>query len=162
MSGFYNAGAAPSRTSDCMWKTLTTLNWRAVVGATLVYFVLGGLWYSPMVFGPVWREVTGPSPLHEQPSVWMFVVPLAGSFAGATATALLVRLTGVATLRAGAQLGTLVACAFVVPAVATDAAAPNHPQPLVYGALVGAYHLVGLVLVSLVVTRFRGARGASA
>ena len=86
-----------------MWKTLTTLNWRAVVGAALVYFVLGGLWYSPMVFGAVWREVTGPSPLHEQPSVWMFVVPLGGSFAAAMATALLVRLTGVSTLDVGCR-----------------------------------------------------------
>lgn len=145
-----------------MWKTLTTLNWRAVVGAALGYFVLGGLWYSPMVFGAVWREVTGPSPLHEQPSVWMFVVPLGGSFAAAMATALLVRLTGVSTLRAGVQLGVLVACAFVVPAVATDAAAPNHPQPLVYSGIVGGYHFVGLVLVSLIVTRFRGPRAASA
>ncbi|MGK7389665.1 MAG: DUF1761 domain-containing protein [Candidatus Cyclobacteriaceae bacterium M2_1C_046] len=33
---------------------LSTLNWFAIVAATAASFVIGGLWYSPILFGKVW------------------------------------------------------------------------------------------------------------
>lgn len=33
------------------------VNWLAVIAATLSGFVLGGLWYSQLVFGKVWMKV---------------------------------------------------------------------------------------------------------
>ncbi len=30
------------------------VNWFAVLGATVVTFLIGGLWYSPIVFGRLW------------------------------------------------------------------------------------------------------------
>jgi hypothetical protein len=35
---------------------LLTINWFAVIVAALSNFVIGGLWYSPMLFGNVWME----------------------------------------------------------------------------------------------------------
>lgn len=37
---------------------LGNINWLAVVVATVVSFVLGGLWYGPL-FGKVWMRVSG-------------------------------------------------------------------------------------------------------
>lgn len=37
----------------------STLNWGAVVTAALVGFVIGGLWYSPLVLGNRWMVETG-------------------------------------------------------------------------------------------------------
>jgi Protein of unknown function (DUF1761) len=35
------------------------INWLAVVAAALSTFVVGGLWYSPMLFGKIWMRVNG-------------------------------------------------------------------------------------------------------
>jgi Protein of unknown function (DUF1761) len=35
------------------------INWLAVVAAALSTFVVGGLWYSPVLFGKVWLKANG-------------------------------------------------------------------------------------------------------
>jgi hypothetical protein len=35
------------------------INWLAVLAAALSTFVLGGLWYSPILFGKVWLRANG-------------------------------------------------------------------------------------------------------
>jgi hypothetical protein len=38
---------------------LSKLNWVAVLAAAAMAFVVGGMWYSPMLFGGVWMRETG-------------------------------------------------------------------------------------------------------
>jgi len=35
---------------------ISTLNWFAVITAALSNFLIGGLWYSPILFGKVWMK----------------------------------------------------------------------------------------------------------
>lgn len=35
---------------------ISTLNWLAVLTAALTNFMLGGLWYSPVLFGKAWQK----------------------------------------------------------------------------------------------------------
>jgi UDP-N-acetylmuramyl pentapeptide phosphotransferase/UDP-N-acetylglucosamine-1-phosphate transferase len=35
---------------------ISTLNWFAIIVATLSNFLFGGLWYSPILFGKVWMQ----------------------------------------------------------------------------------------------------------
>lgn len=35
------------------------VNWLAVIAAALSMFVIGGLWYSPLLFDKVWRRAAG-------------------------------------------------------------------------------------------------------
>jgi hypothetical protein len=37
----------------------STLNWLAIIVATLVFFGLGAIWYTPAVFGTMWMKETG-------------------------------------------------------------------------------------------------------
>lgn len=37
---------------------LGQINWLAVIVATIVYFALGALWYSPVAFGKPWQLVS--------------------------------------------------------------------------------------------------------
>jgi hypothetical protein len=39
--------------------TFHGLNVLAVLAAAISAFVLGGLWYSPLLFGPVWKKANG-------------------------------------------------------------------------------------------------------
>ncbi len=45
-----------------MASAFASLNWFAVIVATVATFVLGYFWYSPMLFGKAWMEVTGMTP----------------------------------------------------------------------------------------------------
>lgn len=38
---------------------LGSINWLAVIAAALANFVIGGLWYSPALFGAVWMRANG-------------------------------------------------------------------------------------------------------
>lgn len=35
---------------------ISTLNWFAIIVATLSNFLIGGLWYSPILFGKIWMQ----------------------------------------------------------------------------------------------------------
>ena len=35
---------------------ISTLNWFAIIIATLSNFLIGGLWYSPIFFGKAWMQ----------------------------------------------------------------------------------------------------------
>lgn len=35
---------------------ISTLNWPAIIVATLSNFLVGGIWYSPLLFGKVWMR----------------------------------------------------------------------------------------------------------
>jgi hypothetical protein len=36
----------------------STLNWLAIAAATLAFFAVGALWYSPVTFGNIWMKET--------------------------------------------------------------------------------------------------------
>ena len=40
------------------------INYLAVIAAALANFVIGGLWYSPLLFGPAWMRANGFSEEH--------------------------------------------------------------------------------------------------
>lgn len=42
-----------------MSSAFQNLNWLAVAAATLSTFILGGIWYSPAMFGRAWMEAAG-------------------------------------------------------------------------------------------------------
>lgn len=42
-----------------MAASFNSLNWLAVVTAALSAFMLGGVWYSPLMFGNAWMKVAG-------------------------------------------------------------------------------------------------------
>ncbi len=38
---------------------ISTLNWGAVIAATIAGFAIGGLWYSPLLFAKAWMRENG-------------------------------------------------------------------------------------------------------
>ena len=42
-----------------MASAFSSLNWLAVFCAALSSFILGGVWYSPLMFGNAWMKVAG-------------------------------------------------------------------------------------------------------
>jgi hypothetical protein len=42
-----------------MQNAFQNLNWLAIITGAVSAFVLGGLWYSPLLFGKIWMKETG-------------------------------------------------------------------------------------------------------
>jgi hypothetical protein len=98
-----------------------TFNWLAIVVATVVAFMIGGLWYGPL-FGQAWLDALGKTQEDIEPSPTPFVVSAVTSFLTSVAMAMVLSGLGVATAPGGAAVGALVGVAFIAAAMGSDAA----------------------------------------
>lgn len=127
--------------------------WAVLVSAVLVW-LLGALWYSPLLFAKPWVEIVG----RKMGKVPKGVVHgMVASFIGDLLLALvfghIVAWSGAAGAGWGAFLGFLLWVGFVV--------GPLYPQriyegrPFKYFAINGGYWLVALVLVGVILAVWR-------
>jgi hypothetical protein len=137
-------------------EALASLNWLAVVAATLALYLLGGLWYSPALFGPRWRAGVGFAPPHGwKPGALLYLAPLVGCFVVTLATALLVTIADAHSATDGVVLGLIVGVGYAAAVAGVDATAPSHPRPGTLALIVGAYWAVGLTMVAVILSVWR-------
>ncbi|QQR73999.1 MAG: DUF1761 domain-containing protein [Holophagales bacterium] len=121
-----------------------------VIVAGFSYFALGGLWFTPL-FGRQWDTAVGfQRPPKWRPTWEYYLVPLAGCLIAVSAAAFLLESAHAHSLVDHLRLGAVVGLGFGATITTVNAVAPNMPRPGLYAAVVGSYHLVGLVLASLV------------
>lgn len=70
---------------------ITHINFIAVLAAALSAFALGGLWYSPMLFGNVWQREIGKQAVNKPHGVKAFIAAFILSFIAALAMAILLQ-----------------------------------------------------------------------
>ena len=139
-----------------MLEALAAINWLAVAAATLALYVLGGLWYSPVLFGPSWRAGVGFVPPDGwKPGKLLYLAPLGGCFAATLATALLVMIADAHSATDGVALGLIVGLGYGAAVAGVDATAPSHPRPGTLALIVGAYWTVGLTIVAVILSAWR-------
>lgn len=121
-----------------------------VLAACAAYFALGGLWFTPL-FGKLWDKAVGfARPPRWRPSPVYYVGPFVGCLAAALATSVLAQLAQATTLNEYLLVGLTVGLGYGAAITGVNAIAPNMPRPGLYAAVVGTYHLTGLLLVSAV------------
>lgn len=96
-------------------------NWWAILVATVLAFVLGGLWYGP-VFGNAWLTALGKTAEDIEPSPTPFVVSFFTAFITAVTLAWLMQALQIATWQGGALLGVAMGVGFIATAMASDTA----------------------------------------
>lgn len=128
------------------------VNWVAVVGAAIVAFAIGAIWYGPL-FGKRWAALIGTGMGGDGGNV---VLPLAVNFlmgvVGATALAVLVTPFASDALTA-AFVGALVWVASGLAVKLNDLAFARRPVALFYIDSIG--HLIALVVMAVIVSTFR-------
>ena len=137
-----------------MTLDLGQLNWLAVIVGALVYFALGALWYSPVLFAKPWQRSIGwdENRAPPQASPMTYIVPLIAYIVMAIAIGLIAGATGTDTFGEGVVLGLVVGVGLSLAHTFVDASfSPEKPQPWTWFAINGTYHALGLVIVSVVV-----------
>ena len=97
------------------------INWWAVLVATVLAFVLGGIWYGP-VFGKAWLDALGKTEDEIEPSPRPFIISLFTARLTAIVLAWLIHATGMTGLGGGAMLGLIAGVGFIATAMASDSA----------------------------------------
>lgn len=129
---------------------LDQINWMAVVAAALSMFVLGGLWYSPLLFGNAWMCANG----FTEQQVQNF--NKARSFGGSFVLALIMSANLAmfladpkTTLGWGVAAGTLAGLGWVACAIAVIALFENKSWTYIginAGYLIIAFMVMGAIL----------------
>ena len=131
-------------------SSLTDLSWLAIGIATLVYYLLGALWFTPL-FGAAWDTAIGYT-RGARFSAAYYVVPLVSSLLVTVAMDVLVAAAGVEQWADALVLGLLVGVGVALAVSVNNALTPHTPHPFHLGLITGGYHVVGIVAVTLIVT----------
>src|SRR5438552_17893798 len=96
---------------------LAHLNWLAVIVGTIIYFAIGAVWFTPILFGRPWQRSIGWDPSRSAPQMnpVTYAVPAVLYLLASIATGMLAAATGSTTFVSGIVLGLVVGvgCALV-------------------------------------------------
>ncbi len=137
---------------------LGQLNWVAVLVGAVIYFAIGAVWFAPPLFGRPWMASIGWDESRPRPEMnpVSYAGPALFYLVSAIATGLLAAATGTDTLAEGVILGLVVGIGYALTVTATDAVFdPNKPRPWTWFAISGAYHVLSLLIVGVLVAIWR-------
>jgi len=127
------------------------MNWFTSLTAGLAYFILGGLWFSPFLFGKIWDRAIGfERPARWKPAPIYYVGPLAGCLVAAAATNILVNFVNPTSLQGAVLLGVVIGIGFGATISGVNSISPTSPAPGTFTAVTGGYHFVGLLICALI------------
>lgn len=138
-----------------MFTVLTAINWLSVLVAFIVYFLLGGLWYTAL-FAQPYKVSLGKANQALQNQTPLYIVgPALCVLVITIAYTVLLYLVGINSYTQALAFAMLVGTGFLVANTTNIAINPNIPRPFLYSLITGAYHLVGITLVSLILVAMR-------
>jgi hypothetical protein len=122
------------------------VNWLAVVVAAVVKFAIGGVWYSPPVFGPRWGAIVGVSPdAFKARMVPAMITDLIASLLLAWVLANVLKFTGAIGLIPGVRVSFFLWLGFVAPPLMSTTVYEGRPIAL-FG-INAAYWLVSMLVM---------------
>ena len=141
-----------------MTLDISAINWLAVIVGAAIYFVLGAVWYSPVLFAKPWQAAIGWDESRQEPQTnpLTYVVPAILYLIAGIATAMLAAATDTDELGEGITLGLVTGVGYALAMVGVEATFdPNKPKPLQWFLITTAYHLIGFVVLAVVIAIWR-------
>ncbi|MEO6526472.1 MAG: DUF1761 domain-containing protein [Gemmatimonadaceae bacterium] len=138
-------------------KYLSDVNWIAVLVATVVGFVLGALWFSPLLFSNRWMAALGKSKEELGKSGPALGPALALSFAvtfiTALALAVLLVIMPLTTTLGALRLGLMLGVVFYALATATDYVYTGWPRTIYW--IQASYHVLMIAIMAVIIAAWR-------
>jgi hypothetical protein len=137
-----------------MMNLLANLNWIAVLLAFVPYFLLGALWFT-LFFSKQYKISLGRDK-ETLPNKPIFIVgPALCSLVITIASAVLINALNIQSFGAALEFSLLVGIGYLVANTVNIAINPNIPRPILYGAISGTYHLLGILIVSIILVAMK-------
>ena len=138
-----------------MFAVLTEINWLAVIAATLVFAVLGGVYFTVVIAKPYARALGNESRELPKPGPLYIVGPIISSLLIVITSAILLRALAVENIADGIIFGLLVAIGYLVAQTFTIAINPNFPRPILYTLINAPYFIVCTLAASTILALWR-------
>jgi hypothetical protein len=138
-----------------MIEQVSNLNGWAVLVAFVPYTVLGALWFTFFFIRP-YKAALGKSnqDLNNKAPIYM-VGPMICTIVVTLATAMLIQALNIQTIAGAIELSLVIGVGYLVANTFNIAINPNIPNPLQYGTITGAFHLVGITMASIILVVMR-------
>ncbi len=127
------------------------LNWLAILVAAAAWFVLGALWYSPVLFSKKWIAYHNISVNDADAKKGMATIMICSfvlMLLAVTGLALLVERMELSVLASGVKLGLLTGFCFAMTAISITYLYVKKPLGL--HLIDGLYHVIGHVLAAVI------------
>ena len=131
---------------------LHTLNVWAILAATVSAFVIGGLWYSPMLLGAAWKRANGFTADPPRAGAKGFLIALVLSLVMAVNLAMFLNAPGT-TLAFGAMAGFLAGAGWVLVGIGIVAVFEHRSWK--YVLINGGYLTVALTVMGVILGGWR-------
>lgn len=133
--------------------TFGEINYLAVLVAAVAYWILGAIWYSPVLFARPWAAGVGIAlpERGQRPPIALFVTSFLAFFVVAMAMAFLAGATGVSgDIGAALLLGLITGVGFVVSVLLVTHMYEQRPASV--WLINAGYNLLGFLLVAVIVS----------
>jgi len=129
------------------------VNWIAVLAATISTFLLGGFWYSPMVFGRAWAKANGFEfdKMKERNMALMFFLAFLAQWLAASLFAAI--LGPNAEMGYAINVGVLIAAFFIGTATSVNYIFENRGVKLLL--INGSYHIVSFAIMGIILAAWQ-------
>jgi Protein of unknown function (DUF1761) len=132
------------------------INWFAVLVAAVAYFMIGGLWYSKVLFGSKWASLTGldmNDPEKNKGVVQLMISSFIMMLVTCIGLALLVARMDLFILSSGLKLGMITGICFAITAIAITYMYERKPVALY--AITCGYHFIGNIAAAVILVLWR-------
>ncbi len=127
------------------------LNWWAILGATIIYFAIGGIWYSPSLFGKQWAKTVGmdmDKKKRPKPSVMAstYFMALINCFILVFVLSILIHVFDAAQVSNAVEIGIMVWLGFVATEKMTNVLFEGKDAK--YFMITSMYSFVGIIIAA--------------
>ena len=131
------------------------VNFLSVVVSAAIYWILGALWYSKIIFGKLWMKNIGKTEeqVKEGFSYMAFIWSFIWSFVAAYGIARLMVWTGGHTVGDGILIGLLAGVCFVLAVMVINNLFERRPKSLL--VINASYHTIALMIAGIVIGLWR-------
>ncbi|HEY8955823.1 DUF1761 domain-containing protein [Chitinophaga sp.] len=133
-----------------MISQLANLNWISVSVAFVAYFLLGALWFT-LLFHKQYKISLGRENETLQNNAPIFIVgPALCSLVITIVSAVLIYVLNIHQFAGALEFAIVIGIGYLFANTVNIAINPNIPRPILYGIITGTYHLLGILIVSII------------
>ena len=133
-----------------MIELLLSLSWMAVIVAAIVYFILGGLWYSPLLFADAWmKQINKTADDFDKPNPVIFLYSFILQLIATISLGLFISAMAIDTAVNGAIIGFGAGSGLLF--TLSGATGIFSDTPFKLHLINNGYHVIGLTLAGLII-----------
>lgn len=137
-----------------MISQFANLNWMSVLLAFAAYFMLGYVWYT-VLFEKQYKISLGREN-ETLPNKPIFIIgPAICTLVYTMVSAIMINALNIQSVGGAIEFALFIGFGYLVANTVNIAINPNIPRPLFYGLITGTYHLLGILIASMILVAMK-------